>query len=267
MNRYVIWCAIVATIWGFLAWLAHASRFFPMKYPQGQWDLQQQLGAEEVWIRTADGIRLNAWWLHNPGSPIATLFLHGNAGNLTHRASSMDAIRKAGASVLVVDYRGYGKSEGSPSEQGVYRDSEAGWQFLIRRGYQPEQIVVHGESLGTAVAVELASRHPCRALILEAPFSSASAVAGTVIPGLGRLLISGLDSKSRIGRVHVPLLVIHGDRDEVIDLSLGKELFEAANPPKEMWVVPGADHNGLLHYAGAQYVDRIAAAMKGRGKW
>ena len=113
-----------------------------------------------MWLQAADGVKLHAWWLKAPGSRVATLFLHGNAGNVTHRAGHMLAIAEAGSSVLVIDYRGYGRSEGRPDEAGLYADAEAAYQHLLAAGYTPDRIVLHGESLGTAVAVELASRRP-----------------------------------------------------------------------------------------------------------
>ena len=139
-------------------------------------------------METSDGVKIHGWWVQRDGSPLVTLFLHGNAGNITNRTPRIQEIVAAGSSVLMLDYRGYGKSSGRPSEQGLYRDSEAGFIYLLGKGYRAEQIILHGESLGTAVAIDLASRRPCAALILEAPFTSASDVAGTVVPFLGPLL-------------------------------------------------------------------------------
>ena len=140
-----------------------------------------------------------------------TLFLHGNAGNLTHRYQSSREITAAGSSVLMIDYRGYGKSAGRPSEKGLFADAEAAYQYLMKnsmKNSRPEQVIVHGESLGTAVAVDLASRRPCGGVVLEAAFTSASDVAGTVLPVIGRLLIRSLDSRGKIAR-RVPTLFIH----------------------------------------------------------
>lgn len=228
-----------------------------MRHPEGWWGVRQELDAEDIWLKTSDGVSLHAWWVERKGSPVATLFLHGNAGNLTHRGAALREIRDAGSSVLLLDYRGYGKSEGSPSESGLYRDAEAGYQWLVARGYAGSRIVIHGESLGTAVAVDLASRHACRALVLEAPFPSARAVAAVVLPGIGPSLMWGFDSKGKIGKVRAPVLVIHGDADEVIDIQLGRDLFAAANEPKSMWVLPGGGHNNIVEAAGAEYGKRL----------
>lgn len=254
LGRYGL---IIAAGWGGLSLLARRSVFYPMKYPEGWWQLQERVGAEDAWITTRDGVKLHGWFAAPADAKLATLFLHGNAGNVTHRVQAILAIREAGSAVLVLDYRGFGKSEGSPSESGVTLDAEAAFVWLQKRGFPPERIVLHGESLGTAVAVDLATRTKCAGLVLEAPFTSASAVAGTVVPLLGRTLISGFDSLSRIGRVKVPLLIIHGTRDEIIPFEMGKQLFAAANEPKQFWAVEGAGHNDIAETAGATYSERL----------
>lgn len=254
LGRYGI---IIAAGWGGLSLLARRSVFHPMKYPEGWWQLQSRIGAEDAWITTRDGIKLHGWFAAPPEAKLATLFLHGNAGNVTHRVQAILAIREAGSAVLVLDYRGFGKSEGSPSESGVTLDAEAALAWLQQRGFPPERVVLHGESLGTAVAVELATRTRCAGLVLEAPFTSASAVAGAVVPVLGRTLISGFDSLSRIRRVKAPLLVIHGTRDEIIPFEMGQQLFAAANESKQFWAVEGAGHNDIAESAGAAYAARL----------
>ncbi len=247
---------------GFVYYLANRAVYYPSKYPEGSWDTQQLVGAADVWIEASDGVKLNAWWVERPGSPLVTLFLHGNAGNITNRAPRMQEIVAAGSSVLMLDYRGYGKSSGRPSEQGLYRDSEAGFVYLLGKGYRAERIILHGESLGTAVAIDLASRRPCAALVLEAPFTSASDVAGTVVPYVGPLLIRSFNSVPKIRWIQVPKLFMQGDRDEVIPLRLGQELFAAAQGSKTFWIIPGAGHNDILETAGAEYRHRLTAFYK-----
>src|SRR5579872_5181475 len=184
-----------------------------MRYPDGEWEQQRAAGAEDRWIRTSDGVRLNAWWFASKDARLATLFLQGNAGNVTHRVDHAQAIRDAGSAVLILDYRGYGKSEGSPSEAGMYRDADAAYGELARMGFEPSRIVLHGESLGTAAAVDLGARKPCAGLVLEAPMTSAQDIASGLLPWIGPLLVRGLESKRKIADVHAPLLVMHGDRD------------------------------------------------------
>lgn len=258
-GHFLGWASVAATGYAALSFFAHRSVYFPMKHPEGYWHVQEKLGAQDVWLTTRDGVKLHGWWLRSEGSALATLFLHGNAGNVTHRFETMERIAEAGSSVLVIDYRGYGKSEGRPTESGLYTDAAAGYDWLAARGYRPEQIVLHGESLGTAVAVELAARRGSRGLVLEAPFTSARDVASGVLPLIGPALISGFDSARRIRSVRVPLLVIHGDRDDIIDPALGRRLFALANEPKTLWVVTGAGHNDLVPAAGPEYIRRLAA--------
>ncbi len=221
--------------------------------------MQAELHAQDVWLSTSDGVRLHAWWVERPGARFVTLFLHGNAGNISYRFPHLQEIPAAGSSILMPDYRGYGKSSGRPTEKGLYRDARAAWDHLLKVGFRPEQIIVQGESLGTAVAVNLAADHRCAGVILEAPFPSARAVAQTILPVLGPLLISGLDSRSRIGRIRAALFFIQGDRDEVIPLRLGQEVFASAPQPKSYWVIPGAGHNDITEAAGAEYRRRLAA--------
>jgi fermentation-respiration switch protein FrsA (DUF1100 family) len=250
---------LVAAAYGAVCYFASRLVYYPSKYPEGLWDLQAQLGARDVWLATPDGVRLHAWWIPQPGARLATLYLHGNAGNLTHRGPDYLAIASAGSAVLALDYRGYGKSGGRATERGLYADAETAYNYLLKNGYQPDQIVLHGESLGTAVAIDLASRRPCAGIVLEAPFTSAKDVARTVVPGIGPLVMWGFDSKRKIGRVHAPILFIQGDRDEVIPLRLGQALFAAAPGPKSFWIVPGAGHNDIVAAAGASYRQRLSA--------
>jgi hypothetical protein len=245
---------------GVLSWLANRSAFFPMKYPQGEWEAQGALGTEDVWMDSG-GTRLHGWWKDAPGAQAVILFLHGNAGNVSHRGVAMEDLTAAGAAVLVIDYRGYGKSEGWPTERGLYRDAEAGYEWLRRRGWAEDRIILQGESLGTTVAVDLAARRKCAGVVLEAPFPSARAVAARVLPLLGPALVWGFDARAKIGRVRAPMLFIHGDRDEVIAYELGKELYAAAPKPKEFWTVAGGHHNDLHFVNPSTYRARLREFM------
>jgi fermentation-respiration switch protein FrsA (DUF1100 family) len=231
--------------------------YYPMPFPQGEWNLQGSVGAQDLWLTTRDGVRLNAWWFPATDSRWATLFLHGNAGNVTHRTDHADAINRTGSAILVLDYRGYGKSAGYPSERGLYLDADAAYDALLQLGYRPDQVILHGESLGTAVAVELAARRPCAGLVLESPLASLSEMAGTVVPVLGPLFARGFDTKRIIREVRVPLLIVHGDADEIVPFRQGQAVFATANPPKRFWRVPGAHHNDLLYAAGQEYTARL----------
>lgn len=239
-----------------LTWIVQRAIYFPSRYPEGAWQAQRMLNAEDVWLTTADGVRIHGWWIPAVGARLATLHLHGNGGNITHRQIAAMGIHQAGSSVLLLDYRGYGRSEGSPSEKGLYADADAAWGWLQQRA--PE-IVIHGESLGSAVAVDLAVRKPCKGLVLEAPFTSAGHVANRIIPFLGSKIVRAFNSVSKIGRLRAPLFIVHGTRDEIIDFAMGKALFDAAPQPKTFWTVEGAGHNDLQLVAGPEYAMRLKA--------
>jgi hypothetical protein len=253
IPRYVGWPLLAAWSYGVLWFWAERAAYYPAKFPEGFWDLQSAVEAQDVWPRE----KLHAWWVAVPEARVATLFLHGNAGNLTHRAYRVPEWRAAGSAVLLLDYRGYGKSEGRPAEKGLYADADAAYDWLATSGWRPQQIVLHGESLGTAVAVDLASRRECAGVVLEAPFTSGSDMAATVLPLVGPLVFRAFDSRSKIERLRAPLLVIHGDRDGVVPFSQGEALFRAAPEPKWFWRVEGAGHNDLVERAGAVYRERL----------
>ncbi len=259
IPKWVGWPLLAAWTYLVLSLLVQWSMFHPEKYPGGLWHLQEHFNAEDVWVTASDGVRIHGWKIRaQPDAQWVTLYLHGNAGNLTHRVDHMEVIPRIGSDLLIIDYRGYGKSDGKPTEEGIYRDADAAYEYLVEAGYKPEQVIVYGESLGTAVAVDLASRHRCAGLVLEAPFPSASAVAGGVLPLLGPLAARGrLETAEKLPRVNAPLLVIHGTRDQVIDYELGKQVFEAAREPKQFWSVEGAHHSDIPEVAREQYPARL----------
>ncbi len=266
VPRYIAYPVVAGVVFGALSYWASRAVYFPSKYPEGDWGLQQRLGATDAWIVASDGVRVHGWSVKTAGAELMTLFFHGNAGNITDRASHIREISKAGSSILMIDYRGYGRSGGRPTEAGIYLDARAAYEFVLKAGYRPEQIIIHGESLGTAVAVDLASQRPCAAVVLEAPFTSAKDVAGSVLPVVGPMLIWSYDSRSKIGRVRAAMLFIQGDHDEVIPTRLGQALFAAAPEPKSFWVVPGAGHNDIVETAGAAYGQRLQSFYEGLRK-
>jgi fermentation-respiration switch protein FrsA (DUF1100 family) len=264
--RLFLVCLLLAIVYGALRFAANNAVYHPLRYPDGLWNLQRDVAATEVWLTARDGVKLNAWWIAAPGAHLVTVFFHGNAGNLTHRIEHMQAIIAAGSALLLPDYRGYGKSEGKSSEAGLYMDADAAYQWLIDQGHAPERIVIQGESLGTAVAVDLAARKPCAGVVLEAPFNSASQVAAGILPLVGPLIMRGFDSKRKIGRIRAPLLFMQGDRDEVIPFKLGQDLYAVAPEPKSFWTIEGAGHNDLLDVAGDRYREHLAAFYKMLGR-
>jgi fermentation-respiration switch protein FrsA (DUF1100 family) len=219
------------------------------------------LAYDDVYFMTTDGVRLNGWFVPGPGSEpdshAVMIWFHGNAGNIGHRVENLLRFHdELGVSVFIFDYREYGRSEGSVSEEGTYRDAEAALDVVkSRTGLPAARILYFGRSLGAAVAVELALKAPPRALILETPMTSIREMARTHYPYLpvGPLIRTEYDSLAKIGKIRVPLLILHGDRDEIVPIDQGRRLFEAANPPKEFYAIPGASHNDTYVVGGPPY--------------
>jgi uncharacterized protein len=222
--------------------------FIPLNFHEDDWQ-PQGLGVEDARFEASDGTKLHGWFAPHPHPRAVVLFCHGNAGNITHRADVIRKLReRTGVSVLVFDYRGYGRSEGKPSEAGVLADARAARAWLARRTGLPEpQIVVMGESLGGAVAVDLAAGEGARALVLEGTFTSLPDAAAYHYPWLPVrwLMRTRLDSVSKIGRYQGPLFQAHAEKDTIIPIELGRRLFDAAIQarPKEFKVLTGQDHN------------------------
>ncbi len=237
--------------------------YAPAKYPSGDWQ-PVGLAVEDAEFTSADGTKLHGWYSEVPDAKAVVLFCHGNAGNVTHRADAIALLRKLSATVLVFDYRGYGRSEGSPHEAGVLADARAARKWLAEKAKVPEQqIVLMGESLGGGVAVDMAAKEGARGLILEDTFTSLPDAAAYHYPWLPvRLLMRGkLNSLAIIQDYHGPLLQCHGDADTIVPYSLGERLFAAANEPKRFITHSGADHNdgrhGQFEQALAEYIDAL----------
>jgi len=229
----------------------------PISYPDGNWDVPEQKEAlHDVRFNTEDGVRLHGWWAPREGASRTVLWFHGNAGNLSHRYEDFMMLHRLGCQVLIVDYRGYGRSDGSPSEKGLYRDGFAAYRFLVERKDVPEdELILLGRSLGAGVATKVAAERTIRKLILVSPFTNVPDMVPYVlpVPGLRHVVSSSYDSLSRIRDVKVPLLVLHGTEDAVVPFDLGRKLFESANDPKSFVELPGAGHNNIGIVAGDRY--------------
>jgi fermentation-respiration switch protein FrsA (DUF1100 family) len=218
---------------------------------------------ESVDFATDDGLKLNGWWIPAANERAVLLFFHGNAGNIGDRLESVEIFRRLGLTVFIVDYRGYGISEGRPSEKGTYLDGRAAWKYLTEeRGIDPSHIVLFGRSLGAAVATELAVAHPPRALILESAFTSVPDMASRLFPWLPVRHVLGMryDNLKRIGDIDRPLLIVHSRDDEIIPFEHGRRLFEAAAEPKEFLEIRHGHNDGFV-LSGALYSDGLAAFL------
>ena len=218
--------------------------------------------AESLLLETEDGVRVHAFYV--PAMPPADrsiLFLHGNAGNASHRLPNAAQLARLGSDVLLLDYRGYGLSEGAPSEAGTAFDARAALAHLTDvRGFAMERIVLFGRSLGGAVAVELAQDRRLGGVILESTFTNLSDMARTLV-GPFAIAVRGFPSNERIERLRAPLLAFHGDRDEIVPYALGQQLFAAAPEPKQFETIRGAGHNDTVEVGGAPYFERIRAFL------
>ena len=200
------------------------------------------LPVEDHTFPTSDGLQLHGWIARTDPDDPWLLWCHGNAGNVSHRADNLRLLVEYDLNVFIFDYRGYGRSEGRPSEPGFYADATAAYDYLRSTvGVAPEQIVLYGRSLGAPVAAELALRRPAAGLILEAPLGSVAAMARTVIPlvPLEKLFRARFDTLARAPRLQLPTLVMVAERDDVIPPKQARQIFEALPGPKEIWTIPG----------------------------
>ncbi len=224
--------------------------------------------AEVVAIPTEDGETLGAWFLAPPpGDAFTAIVFNGNAGNRAYRAELAEALRARGLAVLLFDYRGFGDSTGHPSESGLLADARAARAWLLRRGdVDPRRVVYVGESLGTGVAVQLASEQAPAALVLRSPFTSMADVGAVHYPFLPvRWLVRDrYASIEYIGRVSAPVLVVAGDRDAIVPIRQSRALYEAIPFRKAFVTVPGADHNDAALVHGPLFVEAIVRFLQGQ---
>ena len=256
----LVWLAyragsILAATWIAVVAFVTLSQRSMLYFPDSQRVTPEEAGLAGVTqdtIVTPDGERLVIWWSPPQAGKPVLLYFHGNGGNIAVRAPRVKLFQSAGYGALMVDYRGYGGSTGSPSERAIIADAKLVYDWLRDKGVEAGKIVLFGESLGTGVAVQVAAVRAVAGLILDSPYTSLADVAQRRLPYLPvRLLMwDAYDSLARIKDIHVPLLVIHGDQDRTVPFDLGQRLFEAAVEPKQMLVLPGRGHVVPLSQGG-----------------
>ena len=219
-----------------------------------------RFGIEPITLTTSDGLSLRSWW--HPGdnfhSRPVVMILHGNAGHAGYRFPKFAALMEAGFNVLFLEYRGYGGNPGNPTESGLKQDTAAAIRYLGDQGFPTAQVVLYGESLGSGLAIDQASNKRFAAVVLEAPYTSIADVAQDhywFLPARW-LTRDRFDSLSKIKQINAPLLILHGNKDQVIDPEHGRRMFAAASEPKTAVFVPGAGHNDLYESdVGATVID------------
>jgi fermentation-respiration switch protein FrsA (DUF1100 family) len=231
--------------------------YFPNQPGRGHANVPINVGLkyEVVRINTSDSVVLDGWFVPTVTKRGVVLFFHGNAGNISHRLDSIRIFNALGLDVLIIDYRGYGQSTGTPSEQGTYLDSKAAWRYLVEeRGFSPLNIILFGRSLGGAVAVHLASEQNPAALIIESTFTSVPDLAAELYPWLPVRTMSRFqyNSLKKIRSVTCPVLVVHSPQDEIIPIKHGRKIYSEAQEPKDLLEINGSHNNGFL-ISGTSY--------------
>lgn len=242
--------------------LAELLLFFPSRMPAVAPPSAGGVRGADVWLDASDGVRLHGWWFEAaPDAPVIVHF-HGNADDVRSRVHVAEAFVPRGFSVLLAGYRGYGRSDGRPTEPGLYRDGRAALGFAGEKAGGVGRVILYGHSLGAAVAVRIASETDVGALVIESAFTSLADIGHAVYPFIPRVLLHRLrgrfDSRTAIANVAAPTLVIHGTADAVVPERMGRELYRRATGPKAWFAVPDAGHNDVAFTAGVDWADRIA---------
>ncbi len=267
--RLAIYLPVIAAVFFFgLRRVEHFMTHHPVRYsPGSEWTVLAN--GEDVWMNVANGERIHGWFLKSKTQPsLATiLHCHGNGGNITNTAWYGDKLTDDGFDVLVFDYRGYGRSNGDVTDEwALDADGDAAYNYLLtERGVKPEKLVLYGMSLGSTVAIDVASRKPVGALVVESGLSSADemgAHALPILPGFLRMLAKNrFESSRKIANVHCPVLVVHGTNDQTIPVEQGRKLFDSAKDPKQLIIIEGGSHN-LAGPGGNGYRNQVTSFIR-----
>lgn len=259
---------LLLALYAFAQWQKRVSMFFPERYPIGEWTPRYTVAHTDESFTTSDGVRLHAWLFRaaHADAPVLIWF-HGNAGNLTGRAPVAAGLAQHGITSFVFDYRGFGRSDGAPSERALFDDSLAAYDF-VKTLFPRNQIILYGESLGGPYAGWVATKRKASCIVIENSFPSLSAMGNAMyhpVP-LGYLVAGSLTTARWINQSELPTLVMHGKHDQVIPFELGKELFDTLRVPKEFFVSERAGHSEIPYAEGERYYSAITTfAAKHRG--
>jgi fermentation-respiration switch protein FrsA (DUF1100 family) len=251
MNYAIIIIAAAALLLLYLRWFERSNIFFPIRHIEATPD-SIALAYEDVTFKTSDGVDLNGWFIPSSGEARGTILIcHGNAGNISHRLHIIRLFHDMDLNVFIFDYRGYGKSQGWPSEKGMYLDAKGSYEYLVNRDdVNAERVIIYGKSIGGVVAVDLAAGTNPKLLISNSAFTSTRDMAKEIYPFLpAKLFITQeFDAYSKIGGINAPKLIIHSTEDEIVPFSHGERLFEQAGQPKEFYVMYGGHNDAIFEY-------------------
>jgi fermentation-respiration switch protein FrsA (DUF1100 family) len=245
---------VLAAAYGALALLLYLTQSGMVFYPETGRELvatpaQLSLPFEDLRLQTSDGVSLHGWFVPATQARGTVLFLHGNAGNISHRLDSVQMFHRLGYSTLIFDYRGYGNSGGTPGEEGTYRDAAAAWRYLSEQKHVPAcRIVLFGESMGGAIAAQLAAHERSAALVIASGFTSVPDMAQHLYPWLPVRWLARIryDTREYLGKVTAPVLIAHSPQDEIVPYAHGQALFAAARPPKQFLELAGGHNDGFI---------------------
>ncbi len=238
--------------------------FQPAPWEDRNWSQLSGLPLEEIWIPVDDEVTVFGWFINAGRRSPVMFWCHGNAGNVSHRLENIRQLHKRGISICIFDYRGYGRSTGIPSEAGLYQDALVIYDYLVhQRQVPPERLILFGRSLGSCVAGEVAVQRLSAGLILEGAFPTIQSMSDYHYYGLPARWVMDLEFNlaQKVSALAVPLLVIHGERDSVVPIGLGRQVFDAAPEPKQWYEVLGAEHNDVPFVGGERYFEEIQAFL------
>ena len=243
MKILIYLLAAVIAAFFYIRYLEKKAVFYPFKEITSVPD-DIGIGYEDIYFKTEDGVKLNGWFVKASEDAPVMIFFHGNAGNISGRLGRIDVFHRMGISVFIIDYRGFGLSEGVPTEQGMYLDAQAAFDYLnTREDVDQSKVFVYGVSLGGAAAVDLASKREVNGLIIDSSFSSGADMAKIIFPGVPSFLIrTKMDNLNKIRNIKAPKLIIHSTEDRTVPYELGRKLFDAASEPKKFLKIVG-NHN------------------------